>query len=284
MAKNKSEETKEVATVEEKPQLPAGLNMAELLADAGSGNDNMTSADVALPYLAILQSNSPQVNEAHAKYVDGAKASMFYNTVSGEVFEAKQTGVIVVPCYYERRYVEWVDRDGGGAGGYVRDYDADSDILEFCTPNAKGRPALENGNIIVETGYHYCLMLNPTTDTWEQVCIAMSSTQLKKNRKWNNLIVTQKIPGTNKQAPRWFHMYQLTTAPESKGENSWWGFNVELLEEPVTAEIYAAGKAFYELASAGAVKRTIEPGDEVAGENISRAGGNSKVDDDNIPF
>jgi hypothetical protein len=242
-------------------QLPAGYEGLDLAADAASHNPEMTSQDVALPYIYILQGLSPQTNPGRAEYVEGAVASMFYNNVSGEIFDGRTTGFLFVPSYYERKLVEWVHRDNGG--GWVADWPIDSGVLQKTRPDDKGKPRLQNGNVVVETAYHYGLMLNPDSETWEQCVIAMKSSALKANRKWNNMIITSKIPNTDVQAPRFLFGYNLKTKMESKGENSWWNFDVVKLDDPVSVDVYKQAKEFAELVASGVVTRVAENlGDE----------------------
>ncbi len=54
---------------------------------AGQGFENTTSQDLPTPFLNVLQSNSPQIDEDDERYVEGAKAGMFYNTAAGELFK-----------------------------------------------------------------------------------------------------------------------------------------------------------------------------------------------------
>lgn len=249
--------TKEVATKDE-AKLPAGLDMDQLKQDASDLNPEMDTGDVALPYIYILQANSPQVNPGRSEYVEGAQASMFFNNVADAAFEARTNGLMFVPCAYERRYVEWVHRDNGG--GWVADYPVTSNILENTRPDEMGKPRLPNGNVIVETAYHYGLVLDPETGVWSQCVLPMKSTALKKNRAWNNALTTTKIPGTDIQAPRFLYAYNLQTEMETKGENSWWNFKITKHEEPVSSEVYANAKAFAELVTAGSITRVAEPG------------------------
>src|SRR5450631_1544355 len=104
-----SKAKQELAVVKEPNiiHLPEGLSLEDLIKDSGAGVDTMTSGDVALPYLYILQALSPIVNPAASQYIEGAQASMLYNNVSQELYDGRKEGLIVVPCYYERKYVEW---------------------------------------------------------------------------------------------------------------------------------------------------------------------------------
>ena len=83
--------------------------------DVSKGFENMTQEDMALPFVRILGQLSPQVTEGDAKYIEGAKPGMVYNTVTSELFDGKK-GIKIIPCYYKKDYPEWSDRgDGPGA-------------------------------------------------------------------------------------------------------------------------------------------------------------------------
>lgn len=274
----------EVATVKESAQLPAGLDMEDLLRDSGAGVSGMGMDDVAVPYLYILQQMSPQVDPDNDSYVEGAKPGMFYNNVNEEIYEGRENGVVVIPCAYERKYVEWVDRDSGG--GYVADHDIDSGILSECTPNEKGIPVLKNGHLIVETAYHYVYMKNPLTGIWEEIIIPMKSTMLKKSRRWNKTLMATLIPGTSNQAPRWLYPYRLKTVKETKNNNTWSNFDIERLPDMVTADQYRACKAFAELFSKGLVTRAKETdtGTVIDGNRSDDRRGSGLGTDEEMPF
>jgi len=52
--------------------------------DLQQGFENMTQEDMALPFVRILGQLSPQVTDGDAKFIDGAKPGMIYNTVTSE--------------------------------------------------------------------------------------------------------------------------------------------------------------------------------------------------------
>lgn len=277
-AKNKAD----VATVEESAQLPAGMSMEDLLRDSGAGVDSMGMDDVAVPYLYILQTNSPQVNPDHDSYIEGAKAGMFFNNVSNEIYDGRETGLVVIPCAYERKYVEWVPRDSGG--GYVADHDIESNILSETTPNEKGIPCLGNGNLIIETAYHYVYFQNPLTGVWEEIIIPMKSTMLKKSRRWNKTLMATLIPGTTNRAPRWLYPYRLKTVKESKNDNTWSNFDIERLPNPVTADQYRAAKAFAELFDTGMIVRAKETNTGTIDGDAGSGGARGGTDEVEMPF
>lgn len=275
-----TETGQEVATVTADGQLPVGYDLQDIMADAGAGTADMGAGDLGIPYLSLLQPGSPQLKPGHAKYIEGARVGEWFNSATGETFKSP---VNFIPCAYERKYVQWHDRDLG-EGGYVMDHPIDSNILTRTQKNAKGQPCLpdENHDLVVETAYQYGLMQNPNSGRWDQVVMPLKSTALKANRRLNNLIAGSTIPGTQMQAPRWLYAYQLGAALESKGQNSWYVPTPEKLPEPVSAEAYNAGKKFHAMFAAGQVQRAAED-DGSAGEAAS-AGHGTREQDDNVPF
>lgn len=263
--------------------LPEGMNLADLQRDAGAGVSDMDAGDVALPYIAILQGLSPQVNPGAPQFIEGAQASMFLNNVSLDVYEGRKEGLIFVNCAYERKLVEWVDRDKGG--GWVAEYPVDSDIRQEAKPNDRKQPILPNGNLLIETAYHYGLYKDPETGVWGQCVTTLKSTGLKVNRRWNNELLTTRIPGTEIIAPRWLYAYQLRTVLEQKANNSWWQLSIEK-RDIVSKAVYDQAKMFYQLIEAGDVKRSAEPvvGDTAMSGAGGGDGGGAIDQDKDIPF
>ena len=70
----------------------ATLNFEE---HAGKGLENIDKDDLALPFLKLLQSGSYETKKKHAKYVDGAEAGMFYNTVTKKLYHVVMKKVLM---------------------------------------------------------------------------------------------------------------------------------------------------------------------------------------------
>ena len=84
-------------------KLPA-LSLDMMESDAHSGLENIQQDDLATPRLKILMQLSPELEE-----MENAKAGMIYNTVTNELYDGSK-GIRVLPCAYQRQYVEWADR------------------------------------------------------------------------------------------------------------------------------------------------------------------------------
>lgn len=247
-------------------QIAAPTNDAELiaqeginfLADAGM-TPEFVATDLAIPFLVILQKNSPQVDEDSGKYIEGAKAGMIYNTVTGDLFDGKTEGISVVPAGYQKKFVEWVSRDEGG--GFVAQHDPDSDAVKRCVVNEK-KLETENGHQMVETAYHYVILRNGSSLEW--AVIGMSSTQLKKSRRWNTIMggLSMTTPdGRSFKPPIFAHTYRLKTVLEQKDTNTWYGWDISIEGVVNEKRVYEAGKRYFNALAQGTVRVGAPPSD-----------------------
>ena len=213
---------KAVAKVDEtKNQVTVFEGLEDL---AGEGFSEVTTSDLAIPFLRILANVSPQVNKREGAYVEGAEAGMIYNTVQNEVYDGVK-GVLVIPAHYNRRFVEWTPREKGG--GYVGSYDPTDPIVGTTTRTDRGEDLLPNGNILTNTAQFFVLLLHPTQG-YQRALITMSSTQLKKSRKWLSQMQSLTAKGKNGTfvLPMMSQVYRLCTVEERNDKGAWFGWEI----------------------------------------------------------
>ena len=218
-------------------------------ADASGGFEGMQQDDFALPFLRLLTNVSPEVGE-----LDGAMPGMLLNSVSNQLYDGKK-GVVVVPCAYVRQYIEWAPR-GSGSGAPLAIYPATSDILSRTHREpGDNKDYLDNGNYIENTANHYVMILNDEGIP-EPALIVMKSTQLKKSRKWNSMMMSTKMLGKNGPytPPMYSQLYRLTTQAESNDKGKWFGWEIERIGPIEDMNVYQAAKAFALQIGAGEVK------------------------------
>ena len=114
------------------------------LLSEGTGLEEASADDYAIPFLRVLQSMSPQLKKSDGKYIQGAEEGMFFNTVTESIYDGTE-GVSIIPCAYKKKYIEWIPREKGG--GFVSD-EHDASILKQCKKNDKGRFIYTNDNEI----------------------------------------------------------------------------------------------------------------------------------------
>jgi hypothetical protein len=220
-------------------------------ADRSSGMENMSQEDLALPFLKVLSQLSPEIES-----VEGAKAGMIINTVTSKLYDGTK-GVLVLPSYYERKYIEWAPR-GTGSGAPLGVHPATSDILSktFKKPN-DSKDYLENGNYVETTAQHYVIVLDEAGS--HPAMISMKSTQLKKSRKWNSMMMTVKKIGKDGKPynPASFsNIYRLFTSKEVNDKGTWYGWEIERVSEVGEDRVneYMEARTFAEAIKAGSVQ------------------------------
>jgi len=210
----------------------------DMEADAQQGAQNISQADLALPFLKILGQLSPEVNKRDGKYVEGAEPGKIINTVTNQLYDSLQ----VIPCHYKRQYIEWQDR-GTSTGAPVAIHEADSDIVSQTTRGKDYKDRLPNGNYLDNTASHFVLTVGDTPST---ALISMKSTQLKVSRKWNSMMMGIKMQGKNGlfTPPTYSHIYKLSTVQMSNDKGTWFGWDVAKVGPVTDKAIYDMAKNF----------------------------------------
>ncbi len=230
--------------------LPAVMSFE---ADEGDGFGNAIGDpdSFTVPFLVVLQSNSPQCDPDNAAHVKGAAVGMFLNTATKELYDGK-AGVVLVPVYFRRALVRWKAREKGG--GFLGALDPSEVNIRELPRDDKGRFLYgEEGDYLSDTRYHYCVQVTNVGPRF--VVFALASTQIKKSRTWNTQMQTIKLNGTRGQftPPTYSHAYRATTVSESNEKGQWKGVSIEMDHILGLAEysLYAMAKAFKEQVAAG---------------------------------
>ena len=235
--------------------------------DAGIGLGQLGQEDVALPFLKVLSRQDPILDD-----LDDAKAGDIYNTVTGQVWKGKE-GISVVPCVYQRRYIEWAPR-GTGTGAPINIFTPDDDRPKTERSSEDNREYVVDGqgSYLEETHQHFIVIVGDD-GSMETALIAMKSTQLKKSRKWNSMVQSRTMQGKNGMftPPRFSHVYALKTVSEENSKGSWHGWEISLNGPVEDANIYQSAKAFATSILAGEV-------------NVKHQDESADVNSDDIPF
>lgn len=232
--------------------LPAGMNAEMMAADSGLGRENMDMSDMSLPYILLLQDLSPQVDKKSGSKVDGAESGDLFNNVTQEIWGGED-GMTVIPCAFQKAWVEWQpDR-----GGFVKSHPTDA-LMDTCSRNDQGYDVLPSGNILVPTYYYYAMILD-TDGGYQFAVISMARTAMKKGRKWNSVLSSMQVMGPNGMfnPPMFAQQFKITSEVETKGKNSFYNWHMTsagLVSDPA---IYQAAKAFAKSVCDGAIKATV---------------------------
>ena len=256
--------TKEVAKKENTALVQSGMYEE----DANLGFEQADEDAYAIPFLAILQSGSPQCKKSDGAYIKGAEEGKLFNTVSEELYDGEE-GFDIIPVHYKRAFIEWQPRETGG--GFVAEHNAadGQDLMAQAVRDDKGHDMLPNGNLLVDTRAHYVLVVGKDGTT-EPAVMSMASTQMKKSRRWMTVMQNLKMTrpdGTKFTPPMFSHVYHVSTVPESNDKGSWYGWKIVTGAQIEDVNLYSAAKSFRDAILSGEAKE-VNPVGEVVEEEF----------------
>lgn len=187
-----------------------------------TGLENLTSRDLLVPRLTILQSLSPQVKSNKPEYDPDARAGDIYDIGMQERFP---DGVDFLFVKYSKQWLEWAPRES--QKGLQALHDTDAVLKQARREESTGRLILPNGNYIAETAQFYGFNV---TANWRPSFLPMASTQLGKARRLLSWVDAERIrrkDNSEFRPPIYFRSYKLTTVPESNAKGDWFGWKIE---------------------------------------------------------
>jgi len=145
----------QVAVVDDSSKQLMLFDESNILAlQATDDYDNMSRADVAVPFLKVLQALSPECTPGSPDYRDAARPGMIAHSITKDVFQTVQ----ITPVVYKRSYLEWVPRSKGGGFRGEHPPETHEHSYNRCKDPAAGKCSLENGNDLIETLSFFCLL------------------------------------------------------------------------------------------------------------------------------
>lgn len=209
---------------------------------AHEGFEGTTIADLSIPFIKIMQSNSPEVED---ELIEGVKPGDLVNSVSKEIMKQP---IIVQPVYKEAAVVEWVPRNKGGGvagrheldsevfldaikknnGSRIPPKDADGKRIPFKSPE---------GNDLVETYYIYCLILDESGEEVEGFCVlAFASTNIKVYKDW--LTSMYSLKGA---PPMYANRCKITSAKQKNNDGTFYTFAIGPMSENYRSSLINPG-------------------------------------------
>jgi len=228
-----------------------------------------------VPFISILQSNSPQVEE---KDPVGAEAGKLFNTVTKELYDE----VVVIPVHRESAFVEWIPRTKGG--GFVAMHDPEGEVVQNAVKENNGsRVKLKLGeNDLVETHYVYALVLDPAgSEVQGFAVIAFKSTAIKPYRELlTSLYMLKGKP------PIFANRVRLQTTKQKNEKGTYYNYKISPLRESYAASLINPAEERSLLQEATAFRDQVLNGLARADFTQERAAGTGvpAEDAENAPF
>jgi hypothetical protein len=231
--------------------VPAYLEEA-MKTDAGKGIST-DAADNLVPLAYVLQGLSPQVDEANAASIPGAKAGdIWLRNYATPIIKGKD-GMLFQPCYFSKDWVEWVPRERGG--GFVARHDSRPSDAEDRDGKLVRR---SSGNEVRETRYHSGFVhLNGGHSV--PFVIPLTSTGHTVSRNWM-FAMSQRTDANGNIEPSYCQLWRLKTGQRVNAKGKWYVFE-PAFEDYVELQDFVKGKALYSAFASGE-RKSETPQDE----------------------
>jgi hypothetical protein len=196
---------------------------------AGQGFQNQTNEDIAIPFINVLQPNSPEVQQDG---IEGAKAGMLFNSVTQELHNV----ITFVPALTQHVYVEWRPRTEGG--GIVATHPIHSEVVKHAKSKSTefGKYKTEMGNDLVETFYVFGILCDGDVPTGMAV-MAFTSTKIKAYKAIMGRLNAFQLAlpdGRRINPPLFAHTLMITTKGEKNNKGS---FYVPIVQAAVENDV-----------------------------------------------
>jgi len=220
---------------------------------AGSGLENVTSRDVLIPRLTIIQQLSDQMKKTKAAYIEGAEVGDILDTSTNEIIERP---LYFLPVIFVKVWIEWWPRASGkGIANIFTEEPAPELLLRAENSQVTMRA---NGNLCAETAQVYGMNLSQGR---RPAFISFASTQLKKSRRWMTLAQAERLQrrdGSEYIPPLFYRSYKIDTITEVNNQGDWSGWKIErdaaLPELPRWQQLMTDAVAFRDSVIAGSVR------------------------------
>jgi hypothetical protein len=154
-------------------KIPAHINL-----QSTRGNENVGN-NVEIPRIKLLQKMNKEVDEHSAEYVEGAKAGLFMNSVTGEM--SKKLYCLSVTVKSE--WAVWLDRNAGKGNRLLGKFDS-----AIAAREAINNDANPLDWVTTEQDVHLLLIKDEKTGAIAPATMEFANTKLRVSRSWNSQI------------------------------------------------------------------------------------------------
>ena len=169
-------------------QVEGGLVVAADFGDDETlGYEGETAEDFSIPFIQLLQDNSPAVKKKSDKYIDGAEPGYFLNTVTNELYNGDQ-GFLFQICFVEHCVIEWWPHGSDQGKGFVAKHDVNSKYVLECQRKAGkkyGKIPTDKGTELQETYSLWGIIPKGDNEMPDFAIVSISSEKIKPYKNFN---------------------------------------------------------------------------------------------------
>lgn len=198
-----------------KANLPATPNYFKK-EDSAEGFEDITTQTMAIPFIRVLQTLSPQLNKKKPEYVLGAQEGMFFNTVTKQIYGP---AIDVIVLKFDRIYIEWLPERGG-----LVNYHSPEHAEQVAEDKSVfGAWKTNTGNNLQENYVYFVIVVGKEQEG--VAILSLASTGIKIAREWNRLMTTH-IMENGRRALPFYLVWTLETEYRENDKGNWYTFNV----------------------------------------------------------
>lgn len=255
----KKVETTEVATTDaassvilHQDTVPGYINQS-----SARGSENVTTDDLVIPRLEVIQGLSPAVKPGDPGFIKGAAQGMLNNSVTRQLYGEH---CYVIPVYFTVQYLVWRDRKrakelGTEQTGFFGAFNTADEAQARLEQEEGGQDkALE----VVDTPQHLCLILNPDTRNCDEIMLSMPRTKAKVSRQFNSMV---KLAGGD----RFGRVYKVSSVLQKNSQGDFYNFHIEQVGFPALPA-YRQAEELYKAVRAGDRRMTMDTSNLNGGE------------------
>lgn len=252
------------------------------------GFDNVDASDLSIPFLTVMQSNSPEI-KPEAKGGLGLQIGQLLNTVTQESFDGEE-GVGLVPAITKHEWVEWAPRDSGE--GFIARYDCDDPLILNAKSTQKFGEYKNGSNNLVETYYIYGVLYDvETSESLGPAVISFSKTKIKRYKRLMSALraFQLKVPGENGGQPRritpplYAHSLVVCSCDDKNNHGEFQNFNIVPSQGDLRSSLISAEDSRF--LEATMLKKSVDDGEAKANYKsaASSEGGDLPTDENGEP-
>lgn len=228
--------------------------------DKARGSENVTTGDLVIPRLEVIQGLSPAVKPGDPGFIQGAVQGMLNNSVTRQLYGDH---CHVIPVYFTVQYLVWRDRKRAKELGIEQTgfFGAFNTTEEAYARLHQEDPEETKALEVVDTPQHLCLVLNPDTGTCDEIMLSMPRTKAKVSRQWNSMI---KLAGGD----RFGRVYKVSSVLQKNAQGDFYNFHMEQVGFPALPA-YRQAEELYKAVRAGDRQMMMDTSDLNHGEGTT---------------
>jgi len=232
------------------------------------GFEDINSETIAIPFLKLAQSLSPELNSRKPEFIQGLQPGDFFNSVTHEVYG---DDIVLNIIHFEHLYTEWKPSRGGFVDRWTPE-----EAFERAVDRTFGAWKTKEGNDLQENYAYFIVIVGHENDGI--LIQTLASSGIKEARKLNKKLISQMFSDGGKMAPH-HQIYKMTNQFMSNEQGDWF--------VPTFNFAGVIGKATFLKASE---ERKLLPEKTVDYSQLENGGGQKKiagtgtVAEDDVPY